>query len=329
MKNRNNMLSILFILLLILLTACGNEEQNVGVQEETTAGVEGEQGASKLEDDQTTETETRTYEHMEGTTEIPMKPERVVTDWYYGQLVVLGVKPIGTNDYVWKNHPFIERQGTESVGSSFEKIIELDPDLILSWGADKYEDYSKIGPTIPLELNGGPIESVELFGDILGRSEEAQQWITSFEEKSADARARLDEKIGEEETFSIINVFEDTIRVYGFVNMGGYALYEALELKPSPLVESTFKDTEEWYREVSMEVLPDFAGDHIILTTYDPEGNDPTLQELKDSEVWKGLEAVQNNRVYEVEFNHLYFDDPIAIENQVEILTDTILNSEH
>lgn len=227
---------------------------------------------------------------------------------------------------MWNNHPFIPQEGTESIGGSLEKILSLEPDLIISWGASKYEDYSKIAPTVPLELSGGPIESVKLFGDLLGRTEEADQWIANFEEKTNNARQQLAEYIGEDETFSIINVWKDTIRVYGFVNMGGYALYEALGLKPSPLVESTFKGTDEWHREVSMEVLPDFAGDHIILTTYDPEGNNTTLQDLKDSEIWQSLDAVKNNQVYEVVFNHLYFDDPIAIEKQVEILTEAILN---
>lgn len=321
-----------------LIAACGGNETNnttaannhtqISNSQANASNAQEEQSATRSNnsDEQTSEKTTKIYEHMAGSSEIPVKPEKIVTDWYYGQLVALGVKPIGTDDYVWNNHPFIPQEGTESIGGSLEKILSLEPDLIISWGASKYEDYSKIAPTVPLELSGGPIESVKLFGDLLGRTEEADQWIANFEEKTNNARQQLAEYIGEDETFSIINVWKDTIRVYGFVNMGGYALYEALGLKPSPLVESTFKGTDEWHREVSMEVLPDFAGDHIILTTYDPEGNNTTLQDLKDSEIWQSLDAVKNNQVYEVVFNHLYFDDPIAIEKQVEILTEAILN---
>lgn len=277
------------------------------------------------EADAKTAAATRVYEHMAGSSEIPVKAERVVTDWYYGQLVALGLKPVGTDDYVLKNHPFIEQAGTESIGQSMEKIIELQPDLIISWGSAKYEDFSKIAPTVPLELSGGPKESVRIFGDILGRETEAEQWITQFDAKVRNARQKVADNISPDETFTIFNIWKNTLRVYGFVNMGGYALYEALEVKPAPKVDELFRNSEEWYREISFEVIPEFAGDHIILTSYDPDGTSTVLKDLEASAVWQSLDAVKNGRVHTIDYNYLYNDDPVAIENQVEILADAIV----
>jgi len=272
-----------------------------------------------------TEASTRVYEHMAGSSEIPLKAERVVTDWYYGQLVALGIKPVGTDDYVLKNHPFIEQAGTESIGQSMEKIIELQPDLIISWGSAKYEEFSKIAPTVPLELSGGPKESIRIFGEILGREAEAEQWITQFDTKVQNARQKVSDTIAADETFTIFNIWKNTLRVYGFVNMGGYALYEALEVTPAPKVDEVFRDSEEWYQEISFEVIPEFAGDHIILTSYDPDGTSTVLKDLEASAVWNSLDAVKNGRVHTIDYNYLYNDDPIAIENQIEILADAIV----
>lgn len=335
-------LLLLAIVTVMLLSACsaqsgGNEAKgktNNDQNSESPAPAapaenkEAEQGTAAEETVEEAAEETpatRIYEHMNGKSEIPAQAGRVVTDWYYGQLVALGVKPIGTDDYVWNNHPFIEQAGTESIGQSLEKVIALEPDLIISWGANRYDDFSKIAPTVPLELSGGPKEAVQIFGDILGRTEEAAQWIARFDQNAAQYREQIAQVVDAGETFTIFNVWKNTLRVYGFVNMGGYALYEALQMKPQAKVDELFRGSEEWYREISFEVIPEFAGDHIIMTSYDPDGTSTVLQELADSAVWNSLDAVKNKQVYTIDYNSLYFDDPIAVENQVKVLAEAII----
>ncbi|REK75113.1 ABC transporter substrate-binding protein [Paenibacillus paeoniae] len=321
-RKRRILVCFMAIIMLVGMVACSNTEET-DKKEETSAASN--TPVSTETDKPSKEAATRLYEHMTGSSEIPVKAERVVTDWYYGQLVALGLKPIGTDDYVLNNHPFIEKAGTESIGQSLEKVIDLQPDLIISWGASKYDSFSQIAPTIPLELSGGPKDSVRIFGDILGRETEAEQWITQFDQKVEAAREKVASKISKEETFTIFNIWKDKLRVYGFVNMGGYALYEALQVTPAPKVDKEFRNSEEWYREVSFEVLSEYAGDHIILTTYDPEGTSTVLQDLENSAIWNNLDAVKKGNVHVIDYNYLYNDDPIAIENQVEILAEAIL----
>jgi iron complex transport system substrate-binding protein len=326
MKRKELWVSIILIAVLLIVSACGNAGQNANKQEAGgNAAATAQPTADATEEPKIEAGATREYKHMAGTSVIPAKPERVVTNWYYGQLVALGLKPVGTDDYVLNNHPFIEKEGTESIGQSLEKIIELEPDLIISWGADKYEDYSKIAPTLPLELSGGPIETVRIFGDILGREQEAEDWIAAFEANNAAARAKLAETFKPEETVTILTIFKKELRVYGFVNMGGYALYEALQVKPPAKVDELFRGSEEWNKTISFEVLPEYAGDHIILTVYEgEEDSGKTLKELQESAVWNSLEAVKNGHVHQVPFNNLYNDDPVAIEHQVKLLTELL-----
>jgi iron complex transport system substrate-binding protein len=61
------------------------------------------------------------------------------------------------------------------------------------------------------------------------------------------------------------------------------------------------------------------------LTTNDPEGTSTVLKELENSPLWKNLKAVKNGNVHVVYYNYLYNDDPIAVENQIDILADAIL----
>lgn len=321
---------IALLLFALCISACGTSNQPTGSAEEAPTGeAESTSNVNRARDGGAesaaiSPASTRVYEHMSGSSKIPVKAERVVTDWYYGQLVALGIKPIGTDPFVLNNHPFIEQEGTESIGQSVEKILELEPDLILSWGANKYDDYAKIAPTVPLELNGGPKEAVQIFGDILGREEEAKQWISEFDRTVEEARQQISDVIASGETFTILNIWKNTLRVYGFVNMGGYALYEGLQVKAPAKVEEVFRNTEEWYEEISLEVISEYAGDHLIVTSYDPEGTSAVMQELEQSAVWSSLDAVKNNRVYTVDYNSLYFDDPIAIQEQVKLLAKVI-----
>ncbi|OMF37706.1 hypothetical protein BK133_03965 [Paenibacillus sp. FSL H8-0548] len=326
-RKRIILVCFMAVIMLVGLIACSNsKDSDSSANNQAGAKATDSAAANNAKaDDTSTEAATRVYEHMAGSSEIPVKAERVVTDWYYGQLVALGLKPIGTDDYVLNNHPFIEQAGTESIGQSLEKVIDLQPDLIISWGDGKYEQFSKIAPTVPLELSGGPKDSVRIFGEILGREAEAEQWITAFDDKILAARQKVSSTIGADETFTIFNIWKNTLRVYGFVNMGGYALYEALQVTPAPKVDEVFRNSEEWYREISFEVISEFAGDHIILTSYDPDGTSTVLKDLEASPIWNNLDAVKNGRVHTINYNYLYNDDPIAIENQIDILADAIL----
>ncbi len=137
MKGKWQGATTVFLVLAIMLIvgACANSKQQEGQQGNGAEGTAGqtETTAQASEDETAT---TREYTHMAGTSVIPVKPQRVVTDWYYGQLVALGLKPVGTDDYVWKNHPFIEQAGTESIGGSMEKNhrVEAGPDYFMGCG---------------------------------------------------------------------------------------------------------------------------------------------------------------------------------------------------
>jgi iron complex transport system substrate-binding protein len=303
---------IISLFFIFITSACSSEDAS------------GEEGTNH-------EAETRMYEHELGETRIPVEPKRVVSDWYYGDMIALGVRPVGLTSYVLNNHPYIEPDGTEDIGSAtepnIEKIISLNPDLIIIYGDNQkvYDQYSKIAPTIALDIYPDPKESVKTFGEILGKQEEAEDWITSFEEKIEAGKEKIADAVGPDETFTIFNVWDKHLRVYGDINMGGYILYHALGLKPQENVQKDIIEhaTENAGTQISLESMPDYAGEHVLLTVYKGE---ELAEEIKQGALWQNLEAVKDKQVYEVDFDLLYNEDPVAMEEQLDVLVDLIVS---
>ncbi|MCW3795373.1 AraC family transcriptional regulator [Paenibacillus sp. LS1] len=306
----------------LLLSAC---------QTSSTPGAAASQPASS---DTTTAvttdsaaTETRMYKHLKGETEIPVNPQRVVSFYHLGELMALGVKPVGTTTYILDNPHISDKTGITDVGvpPDAEKILSLQPDLIVTTPTfaelteGGYEALSKIAPTIVIEQNNEPIKDIEMFGDILGKQEEAKQWNEKFTAKIAEYKAKISPYVRADETFSILNVRPDALFVYGDTNMGGNIIYKYLGLKPAAKVESDVIHGETW--EISTEVIPEFIGDRLFLAV-----NEGAEDKLKDvQKLIDASPAGKAGHVYSINFDQFLPSDPIAVEKQLDIITDLIV----
>ncbi len=271
--------------------------------------------------------ETRTYKHLKGETEIPVNPQRVVSFYHLGELMALGVKPVGTTTYILDNPLIRDTSGISDVGvpPDAEKILSLEPDLIVTTAAfaeaveGGYDALSQIAPTIVVEQHNDPIKDVEMFGDILGKQEEARLWNEQFKAKIAEYKEKISPYVGAEETFSILNVRPDALFVYGDTNMGGNIIYKYLGLKPTSKIETDVIKGETW--EISSEVIPDFIGDRLFLAV-----NEGAEDKLKD--VQKLIEqspAGKAEKVYNIDFDEFLFSDPISVVQQLDIIVDILV----
>ncbi|MEK4663309.1 AraC family transcriptional regulator [Priestia sp. FSL H7-0729] len=271
--------------------------------------------------------ETRTYKHLKGETEIPVNPQRVVSFYHLGELMALGVKPVGTTTYILDNPLIRDTSGISDVGvpPDAEKILSLEPDLIVTTAAfaeaveGGYDALSQIAPTIVVEQHNDPIKDVEMFGDILGKQEEARLWNEQFKAKIAEYKEKISPYVGAEETFSILNVRPDALFVYGDTNMGGNIIYKYLGLKPTSKIETDVIKGETW--EISSEVIPDFIGDRLFLAV-----NEGAEDKLKD--VQKLIEqspAGKADKVYNIDFDEFLFSDPISVVQQLDIIVDILV----
>jgi iron complex transport system substrate-binding protein len=160
----------------------------------------------------------------------------------------------------------------------------------------------------------------------MGKKEEAERWIKEFEKKVATAKQQVNETIASNETFTIVSFFEKSPRVYRDQNMGGNVLYKYLGLKPQQKVLSDLINSQQKppYVEVSAEVIPDFAGDHLVVAVN--EGNKAAFESFKKTGIWSNLGAVKNNKVYTIDYDLFLQSDPIAVTKQVELLTEMLID---
>ncbi len=312
----------LFVSAALMLGACQStsNQQNAATGQPSNASQTAEPSATE-------QPTTRIYKHIDGESEIPIHPQRVFTDLKVGQLQALGVKPIGSSSYPLTTG-FIDAEGIADLGVyplNLEMLADLQPDLIIlteAWrDGGGYEAFNKIAPTIVIPNHAEELaDELRMFGDILGKEEEAESWITNFVAKVAEAKKSVDAVIGPEETFTILNVREKEFMIYDDVNMGGNIIYQYLGLTPQEKVRSEVIDGETW--EVSAEVIPDYVGDHLFIASAES-----AQEKLEDSrKIWSGTAAVQNDNVYHIDFNQFLLTDPISVSHQLQIITDLLLD---
>jgi iron complex transport system substrate-binding protein len=317
-RKRSAVFMLILVLVLAMMSACGNQKEDAASENKT----------------KTEEKETRTFTMANGKkVEIPAHPKRVVMPYeFLGNALALGVKPVGVTQAVMEN-PYIKEKadGIENVGNpiSLEKVAELNPDLIIVYLEDQYKQLSKIAPTVlvPFGHYKGIQEEIRVFGELLGKQKEAEQWIQQFEEKAAAAREKIKGVIGEKETVGIYELQGKDFYVFGD-NFGraGQIIYNALQLTPPEKIQQEVIKGQQW-KMISLEALPDYEADHMFWTVYKTEGTEQVEKEMKNSAIWKNLKAVKNNHVYEMKIEDVWFTDAISLEYQLDLVVDTLLSA--
>lgn len=300
-----------FLLLLVLvLGACGNKQEEP-VKEDTP-----KEDAGK--------SDTITYESEEGPVEVPADPQRVVVlSSFAGNVMALGVNLVGVDSWSKDNPRFdsVLKDVEEVSDENIEKIIELDPDLII--GLSNIKDIEKlreIAPTVTFTY--GKVDyltqHIEI-GKVLNKEEEATKWVNNFKERAQKAGEEIKAKIGEDTTVSVVENFNKQLYVYGDNwGRGTEILYQEMKLAmPEKVKETALKDG---YYALSAEVLPEFAGDYMILSQFDETDNS-----FMQTETYENIPAVKNDHVMKVNGNEFYFNDPLTLEYQLESFSDYFL----
>ncbi|WP_337103745.1 iron-hydroxamate ABC transporter substrate-binding protein [Paenibacillus sp. YIM B09110] len=318
---------VMMMALTVILSACGgnknntNRANNGGTTETTPPAQE-----TAAPTDAPVESELRDFETAKGIVKIPAKPQRIVTDYYGGELLSVGANVVGVETTTFDN-PFLKDllTNTEDVGAevNLEKTLSLAPDLIVVMYDKNYEELSKIAPTIhiPYGTATNIYETVKLFGDIVGAPDKAEAFISDYEEKAAAGREKLKGVIDENATVGLYELTDKgELWIFGDNGgRGGQAVYNALKLKMPA------KDFKNEITQISLEVLPEYAADYMFLTTYDPDKKGEESKKLKDSAIWKSLDTYKKNNIFFNDFDTFYRYDPIAIKGQIDLFVNLLL----
>jgi iron complex transport system substrate-binding protein len=67
------------------------------------------------------------------------------------------------------------------------------------------------------------------------------------------------------------------------------------------------------------------VADHMFVTVYAADGGDKRAADIMNSELWKNLPAVKNNRVYKLDIDQFAAGDLISLEKQLDIQVQMLL----
>lgn len=301
----------ILMLLVLIISACGKTSS-----EETSKKEENTSSKGK--------TETITYQSENGPVEVPANPKRVILlSGFTGNVIDLGVNVVGVD--VWsKNNPTFKEElknVKEVSDENLEKIIELEPDLIIGLSNIKNADKLKeIAPTVTYTWGKADYLTQHLeIGKLLNKEKEAQAWVDDFKKRAEATGKDIKAKIGEDATVSVIESYGKDLYVFGENwARGTEILYQAMKLQmPEKVKADALKPG---YFTISAEVLPDYAGDYVILSKYSDA--DTSFQE---TETYKNIPAVKNNRVFEMSGNGASFSDPVTLEKQLKFFEESFL----
>ncbi|WP_028543391.1 ABC transporter substrate-binding protein [Paenibacillus taiwanensis] len=312
-------LSVVFVAGFVL-SGCGN-----------TPSSNSDAGGTKLPSDKAVTPqagEVKTISTINGDIEVPVHPQRIVAEEYLGSLIALEVIPVGAPELTIKNYYFKEALASvEDSGvygkPSAERIMSLNPDLIITGNKDSYELLSKIAPTlvIPYGQLKNVHEELTYFGALFGKEKEAEAWLAEYDRRIKEAKAKVDAVIPADASFSIMEDAGKRILVYGDnFGRGGQPTYQALGRKPpGGIADEIMK--KQW-AEISAEVLDKYAGDYIIMTS-----NERTVADFKADTIWSSLPAVKNGRIYVWPEERSWYYDPLAVLAQTEELAEWLTKS--
>lgn len=282
--------------------------------------------------DETTEPETEgtdeattfTYQAETGPVEVPTNPERVVVlSGYTGDVIKLDVNIVGVDTWSKNNPTFAdELADVEEVSEdNLEKIIELEPDLIIALSTvNNLDTLQEIAPTVTYTWGAmNYLEQHIEIGKLLNKEEAATAWVEDFRTRAESIGEEIKAEIGEDTTVSVLEAFDKTVYVYGNNwARGTEILYQTMELAmPEAVEEDVVADG---YLALSMEVIPEYVGDYLILSKY--EGADTAFEE---TETFQNMPAVQNGHVIEMQGEGASFTDPITLEKQLAFFEDAFL----
>lgn len=175
-------------------------------------------------------------------------------------------------------------QLAENIGAGtgrVEAISALEPDLIIIpdyLGEDVMETYEKIAPTVAVAWGGDSdvVNTLRTMSDIMGKQEEAEQWIASFDEKLQGIRDNIN--IIDEGTTAISFIIRN-----GEVLLGGEGgtLGKLIYQDFGFAMPEQFKPYADGGTVLSMEILVDKPTDYFFTQMTDEEL--ATMMELSRS----------------------------------------------
>jgi iron complex transport system substrate-binding protein len=309
-------------LVLLATAACGSPAASTGAA--TTSAAAQEAGFPL------------TMEHTMGSTTIEAAPKRVVAldPSYIDAALLLEADLVGYVQYRQDpNAPFAPYLGdvadatkdAVNVGTlaepNLEKILELQPDLIVSAKVRHealYSQLSKIAPTI-FSVSTGPTwkENVVFLGEALGKKDKAEELVKEYEDRAAKVGAEILAK-KPDATYSLIRFTGgDTARLYSSNSFIGEIMADMNIPRPKDQPDSQ----EEIFVPLSAEQILQGDAGLVMVSAFTPAGAEGDKARAQQ-------EAFQSNPLWQrlqgevIDVDDATFLASVSIQGAHAVITD-------
>ncbi|QOS78058.1 helix-turn-helix domain-containing protein [Paenibacillus sp. JNUCC31] len=162
-------------------------------------------------------------------------------------------------------------------------------------------------------------EHLRLIAQAIQRREQAEQWLSEFEREEQQAREAIQQSQIVNETLTILVIKPDSLQIYGIRNVG-YVMYQSLGLRPPAKIAQEIQRYGDQFHSISilLSELQDYEGTRMLVIVFpDEKGSKAHSEVIFNSEHWKGLEAVKQNRIYDLEQEEWVPYNPVSIRLQL------------
>ncbi|WP_299402822.1 iron-siderophore ABC transporter substrate-binding protein [Acaryochloris sp. IP29b_bin.148] len=241
--------------------------------------------------------------------------------------IALDVQPVGsTSFYVNDQVPFYlegRLQDFVKVGNNeqpnLEKIFALKPDLIIGLEHIEsiYDKLSQISPTVLGNWQGYPSwkDHFNFVAQVLGKEAEAKQVWAHYEQRINDLRTELGSNYQDIEV-SFVRVCCNNWATDVKNSFSGI-IFEDIGLN-RPSAQDI--ETENGLLKLSEEALTQFDGDVIFLVVATDKNSVEATEKLKKNPLWQKLKAVQQGKVYPVNYEAWRGGNPLAADAVIDDL---------
>lgn len=248
--------------------------------------------------------------------EVTYSTDRIYADSYVGELMYLDANLVGADmTYQSSTWPEDKVSSTVNTGGDMEVVADLNPTLIITYNEDYVDQFSTIAPTFYIEYGkDNAINTVIRLAHLLGLEDKAADIDEQFNKRIDDIKVTIDQP---DLTYTIVEPDSESIYLMGYNwARGGFILYDYLDMKGTEAGEQDYIRVNPSYMTVNDEQLLNYVGD-VAIVVADSEDN-----KFTNSEVYDQLDAVKNGNVYYMDTAFGWYDDPYAVEKQLDFFEE-------
>ncbi|PYE47940.1 ABC transporter substrate-binding protein [Paenibacillus barcinonensis] len=343
MRKKNSSIWMMMALVLVLiLSACGQSAANTaadgGDQAHTSSEAKSKTSNNSevtLDTEAGAENEMVSYQSDAGEVQVPKNPKRIVdlTAFSTGFFVALDAPVVGAMSGAM-NNKYIQQQlaaqGTVDLGEqapTAEQLLALKPDLFIVYtGTEGVDKLSQIAPVVQIEYGKLNYKDLMLeMGKLTNKEEAAKAWITKWESQINELKPKVTAAVGNR-TVSILNPYDKGLFVFGHnYGRGGEIIYDEFGLKAPAKAQAEAIDSGTGWASISIEVLPEYAGDIIFTSPWSGDKSDS--KKVYENKLWKNLPAVKANHVFQLDPKSDTYNDPMSLEGELQFITDSLLSA--